>query len=729
MITLQTELKKINGISAKFLTTLKKLGIVTVRELLWHFPSRYEDFSRVVKIAELENGQTATVQGIVQDVSVRRSYRRNMYIIEALIADETGEIKAVWFNQPFIARALRIGSAVNFAGKVTLGDDDLQLSSPTYEVLHSDADIKHTAGLIPVYPETKGLTSKGIRFLVKPLLKVIPSIRDFIPHEVLTHNGLPDLNTAIHTIHFPDSIERAEQAKKRFSFEDIFLLQLNNLKIRYTLAQEQAPPLSIDEAAHSAMIASLPFELTNSQKRSLDEIIENLKQTRPMNRLLQGDVGSGKTVIAALAALLAAKNNKQTAFMAPTEVLARQHYKTLQTIFNNAGVHIGLLTSSEARIFYGDCVEKKKTKKELLSEVEDGTIGILIGTHALIVAGSKKKPVLFRDLALAIVDEQHRFGVEQRAALVRQEKERGEETTIHFLSMSATPIPRTLSLALFGDLDLSTIDELPQGRKEIITKIVAPQDRPKAYDFMRNQVKEGRQIFVIYPRIDAVDREELLAKQKKAHSAGSGQAKLSAHQLLWADAKAVTEGYEKLSKKIFPELRVAMLHGRLKSTEKEQIMRSFAAGEIDILVSTSVVEVGVDIPNATIMMIESVERFGLSQLYQFRGRVGRGKHQSYCFLLTDSKSESVQERLNALLKARNGFELAEQDLALRGPGQFLGDKQTGLPDRAMDALNDLALIRNTRAAAETIISKDPELTKYPRLRAKLNSFNKQVHLE
>lgn len=716
MLKLETELAKISGIGEKFLKRFKKLEINSVRDLLWHFPSRYEDFSKVLKIEDLQINQAATVCAEVKKISMRRSWRKNMVIIEALLADETGGIKAIWFNQPYIARILRVGEQANFAGKITASDDEIYFSSPTYELARGTSETKHTARLIPIYPETKSLTSKGIRFLIKPILTNLEKLTEFIPASVLKKNNLPEINTALKRIHFPAILEDAEQARNRFAFENIFLLQLNNLKARWKLSQEKAPSLKISREELEGLIAKLPFQLTDSQNKSLKEILEDLAAEKPMNRLLQGDVGSGKTVVAAVVAVVAAKNDKQTAIMAPTEVLARQHYKTLTAIFKELPVGIGLLTSGEARSFYGNGLEAKRKKDELLEEIESGKIKIIIGTHSLISSSKNKDQVIFKDLALAIVDEQHRFGVEQRAALVKKEKDKGSETTVHFFSMSATPIPRTLSLSLFGDLDLSIIDELPKGRKPILTKVVDPTNRTKAYKFVREQIQQGRQAFVIYPRIESakeVSEGGIVSKQYR----------------LWNEIKAVKAEYEKLSKQVFPDLRVAMLHGRMKSGEKEKIMSAFSAGEIDILVSTSVVEVGVDVPNASIMLIEGADRFGLAQLYQFRGRVGRGEHQSFVFLFTDSSSDSTKRRLDALLKAKNGFELAEQDLAIRGPGQFLGDKQTGLPDLAMRSLNNMALVKSARESAVEIIKKDPELNNYPNLEEKLSVFQKEIHLE
>ncbi len=707
MLKLDTELAKIRGIGEKFLSRLTKLEIKTVKDLLWHFPFRYEDYSKIYKIAELEPNQSVTVRGAVAKISLRRTWRKKMVIVEALITDETGGIKAIWFNQPYVAQTLRMGQIANFAGTVSLSDGSPYLSNPVYEITRGTNETKHTAGLIPVYPETKRLTSKGLRFLIKPILKNLESLKDFIPAAVLAKTKLPEINIALKTIHFPRTLNQAQLAKKRFAFEDLFLLQLNNLKIKHQLAAITAPALTMSVADLKNNLIGLPFELTASQKTSLEEIFSDLARNQPMNRLLQGDVGSGKTIVVALAAMVVAYNGKQTAFMAPTEVLAKQHYRTLTRFFKT--YPIAILSGSEARACYGEDLETKKTRPQLLKEIERGDIKIIIGTHALIQKGVK-----FADLALAIVDEQHRFGVEQRSALAKQMP--------HFLSMSATPIPRTLSLTLFGDLDLSIINELPQGRIPIITKIVSPASRKRAYDFVRQQIKAGRQAFVICPRIESRTAEERGLDAER-------QSAISLRQAALWDVKAVKEEYERLTKQVFPDLRVAMLHGRLKSKEKDEIMTKFANGEIDVLVSTSVVEVGVDVPNAAIMMIEGADRFGLAQLYQFRGRVGRGEHQSYCLLFTDSESQAVIQRLGALVKAKNGFELAEKDLQIRGPGQFLGDKQTGIPDLAMRALNNMELVKSARQAAEEILKEDAELMHYPLLKQQLEQFQRIIHLE
>ncbi len=734
-IQLKTDLSSIPGVGLKFISKLQKLGIRTVKDLLWHFPFRYEDYSKIVPVGELAVDQSATIQGMINQITTRRTWKKNLYITEAIIVDETGGIKAVWFNQPYVTNILKQGHYYNFAGKVTKSNREIYIASPSYEPIDSvrKGEAKHTAGLIPIYPETRGLTSKGLRFLIKPILKTLEHVEDFLPEEILKANKLPSLHVAIKRMHFPLQAADAVGAKKRFAFENLFLLQMNNLKMKMQIAKEPALKMEIPQSELAQMIQQLPFQLTTSQKTSLEEIAADLAGNKPMNRLLQGDVGSGKTVLAAIAALISAKNNAQTAFMAPTEVLASQHYRTITKTFTNFDGGIALLTANRNELSFGDKNDRKMTKAKLLKEISAGNVKIIIGTHAVI-----QKGVSFANLGLAIVDEQHRFGVNQRAALLKN-KESGimndelrmgngqsskDSNSIihnskfiipHFLSMSATPIPRTLSLTVFGDLDLSTITELPPGRKEIITKIVAPENRKKAEAFIREQIKAGRQAFVICPRIEAgeVKEGEILTEAKKKA----------------LELKSVNVEFERLSKKIFPDLKVSSLHGKMKGKEKDQIMKDFHDKKYDILISTSVIEVGVDVPNATIMMIEGADRFGLSQLYQFRGRVGRGEHQSYCLLFSGSESGTVLKRLESLIDAKNGFELAEKDLQIRGPGQFLGDKQTGLPDVAMDALQDILLVKATRDSAKEILSNDPELANHPALSARFREFQTKIHLE
>ena len=722
MIYLEQPLYEIKGIGPKFLTKLEHFKIKTVRDLLRHFPFRYEDFSEVLKIIDLQVGQEVTVQGVIEDIKPRKSWKRGMFIIEAKISDETGSIKAIWFNQRFLLAVLKKGRLVSLSGKVVAAKNgSLCLSHPTHEFINQaiieseQKETKHTARLVPIYPETRGFTSKAFRYLIKPILDELEPVEESLPKEILDKYKILGIDEALYKIHFPDDIKETRLARERFAFEDLFYLQIMNLKEKLRLAMEKAHAFKIDLDYIKKLLEKIPFELTVSQKKSLWEILKDMEKPRPMNRLLQGDVGSGKTIVAVIAALAVAKpfdgtQGKQAAFMAPTEILTNQHYQTFKFFFSDFNNGIGLITSSGAKVFYGDGLETDVKKPELIKKIQTGEIKIIFGTHSLI-----QKSIKFGDLGFVVIDEQHRFGVRQRARLVSGN---GGEMP-HFLSMSATPIPRTLSLTVFGDLDLSIIDELPKGRKEIITKIVSTENRDKAYAFIRGQVKKGRQVFVICPRIElTIDDMQPATKENKNNLWG-----------MWDDVKNVKDEYEKLSKKVFPDLKVGMLHGKMKAKEKEQIMKDFKDGKTDILVSTSVIEVGVDIPNATIMIIESSERFGLAQLYQFRGRVGRGEHQSFCFLFTELKSQNVLKRLRSLINAKSGFELAEKDLEFRGPGEFLGQLQTGIPDLAMRSLQNPEIVKEAREAAVLIIQKDPNLKNYPQLLKKLKDFQQQIHME
>ncbi len=704
MVSLSTPLSKIQGIQTRFITKLKKLGIETVRDLIFHFPVRYEDFSHVYKIEELTPGSEVTITATVESIKSRNTWKRGLFMVEADLIDETGVIRATWFNQPYIKNVLQPGRSANFAGKVVQSKNtgEMYLSNPTYELVseHSDHETKHTARIVPVYSETRGLTSKGLRFLIQPVLKRLEEIPEIFPADILESDDIPEVNEALQSIHFPETTDEALRARRRFAFEDLFFLQLKNISERMKLAEKNANKINVNIESVKSLIESLPFELTTSQKKSLWEIIQDIERPHPMNRLLQGDVGSGKTVIAGLAAHEVASAGFQSAFMAPTEILARQHYHTFLKLFPGYEHGIALLTASESRISYGNALESITKKPALIKEIASGNVKIIIGTHALI-----QKNVSFKNLAFVIVDEQHRFGVRQRAVL-----EQNEKITPHFLSMSATPIPRTLSLTLFGDLDLSLITELPKNRKPIITRIVMPDERTMTHQFIRDEVKNGRQVFVICPRIEKPEESDNAAWQQ-------------------LQVRSVKEEHEKLSTKIFPDLSVEMLHGKMPAKEKESIMRAFSENKINILIATSVIEVGVDIPNATIMMIEGSERFGLAQLHQFRGRVGRAEHQSYCLLFTDSSSVTTKTRLRSLVEAKNGFELAEKDLKIRGPGEFMGEAQTGMPDLAMKAIQNPDLVKHAREVAQQILETDRTLKKNPLIREHLAEFRKDVHWE
>lgn len=728
MTDLSLSIEKLRNVGSRNLPRLHKLGIKTLKDLLWHLPVRYEDYTEISPIANIEPGQKVSIQGEVVKIDSKRIFPRKLFITNAIVKDDTGAVKVVWFNQPYISNSLAEGTLVSLAGKANLDKHGLYLSSPTYEklsVLYAPVtNLTHTGRLVPVYPETEGVTSKYLRFLIKPIIKVLKT-SDHLPDQILIKHNLPVLEEAIKNIHFPKDNDQAQTAKNRLAFDDLLLFQLKALLERRKLNQLKSIPISFNKDLTSDFISKLPFELTSDQKIAAWEIFKDLEKSYPMNRLLEGDVGSGKTVVALMAAYQAAKAGYQSVFMAPTEVLAQQHFKTITELVTDTDIKIGLLTGSVAK------TNQQNTKKGgLKNEIKNGDIHILIGTHAVI-----QKGVTFAKLALVVIDEQHRFGIQQRAALIKN-----IDIVPHLLSMTATPIPRTLSLTIYGDLDISIIKEKPKNRQKIITKIVSPKERVWAYQFIHDQVNSGRQIFVVCPRIQlTTDNLPTYRPDKRAEQAGKqlttakDQKSKSIKQMMmsemWAEVKAVEEEYRKLSKEVFPNLKVAMLHGKLKPKEKNTIMTEFKDKQYDILVSTSVIEVGVDVPNATIMMIEGAERFGLAQLHQFRGRVGRSEYQSYCLLFTSTPDTLANQRLRALVKCDDGFELAEQDMKIRGPGEFFGVKQSGLPDLAMASLANIDLIKKARAEARLLLTEDPSLKKYPLLRDKLESFQKMIHFE
>jgi len=698
---LETPIQNISRFTPAVVKKLGKLKIKTVGDLLYHFPYRYEDFSEFIPIADVKPGRPATVRGTILNAKNIRIFRRNMILTEVILEDLSGAIKSVWFNQPYLTSQFKPGRLLNLSGKVVLNKGRLCFSNPAYEIVgYGESKTKkeslHTGRLVPVYPETSGLTSRWLRFAIKPLLKFAGRIPDALPGSIKKEYRLPNLSFALSQIHFPLNRANADFAKRRFAFEELFILQIFMARERMKLAKQSAPKISFNENAAKKFVNSLPYQLTDDQRKTAWQIIQDVGADRPMNRLLEGDVGSGKTVVATFAAYLTALSGYQTAFMAPTEILSRQHFEKIRPMLQKSKISVGLLTSSQAQIN-----EEKIPKKDFIKKIENGEIQVVIGTHSLI-----QKNIIFKNLALVIIDEQHRFGVNQRAMLADHHK----ETIPHLLSMTATPIPRTLGLTIWGDLDLSLIKELPKGRKNIITKIVPPNKRAQAYEFIKNEIKKGRQAFVICPLIDESE-------------------KLSKRSPEGRQIKAATKEYERLKTDVFPHLKIGLLHGRLKSKEKEKIMANFLSKDLDILVATSVVEVGIDVSNATVIMIEGSDRFGLASLYQFRGRVGRSEHQSYCFLLTESASGKTNERLKAIESAQSGFDLAERDLEIRGPGDFAGVRQSGLPDLAMASLTDLKLIEETREAAKKLLNEDPSLKKYPALASRLSEFKNRIHLE
>lgn len=695
MITLMTPIENVPKISRTIVPALKRLDIHTISDLLLHLPSRYEDFSAKKLIADVISGETVTVQGTIRTIS-RFSTNMGKIMTQASVGDKSGIIQAVWFNQPYLSRNLASGDVVNLSGKAELRKGGMCLQNPGYEKISSRAlaassSLLHTGKLVPIYPETRGITSRWLRYLISLFFSLREQMVDPLPKDMRAGFDLPELKDAVRYIHSPRNHADVKRALRRFEFEQLLIIQLYSLRERMAMQQTRAIAIPADIVKIKEFVGSLSFSLTDAQRRSLWEIMKDMERPTPMNRLLEGDVGSGKTVVAAAALLLSSSAGKRACMLAPTEILAKQHADTLEKMLAPFGVRVGVYTSSKKRI--------------------PARTSVFVGTHALL-----QKNIRISNLALIIVDEQHRFGVEQRAALIHHHRANGEHP--HFLSMTATPIPRTLALTIYGDLDVSLLDEMPKSRKKIITRVVNPDLRNEAYEFIRKEIRQGRQAFVICPRIEVTDDNATLRAQGKRQQAS----------LLTADVKTVTQEYEKLGTVIFPDLCVSMLHGKMKALEKSRIMQSFKEGMIDILVSTSVIEVGVDIPNASVMMIEGAERFGLAQLHQFRGRVGRGTEQSYCFLFPTEQGLASQ-RLRSLVTATTGFELAEIDLKLRGPGDFLGTKQWGFSPLGMAALTNPVLVREVRFAAANLLACDPNLHKSPLLNEKVSAIAQVMHHE
>ena len=748
MLTLTTDITNITRVGKTTANQLKRLGIETVQALLFYFPFRYDDFSKLTPIDKLQAGMSANIVGKIELIQNKRSPRKRMYITEALVSDEHETIKVIWFNQPFIARNLRVGDRVSLAGKVEDDYSGFVMRSPIYEKISyptpplirggNKREGYHTQGLVPNYHLTANLTQKQIRFLIKQVIGMANKVADWLPTEIKNTLRMLDLAEAITKIHFPKTQNDIEQARKRLAFNELFLIQLQSQLIRRDIKSCVSSSAPFREKEIKKFVDSLPFKLTNAQRKVAWEILQDIAADKPMSRLLEGDVGSGKTVVAVMAMLNAALNKKQAVLMVPTEILANQHFESVSKLLAGFDVRVGLLTRSARRLNTktpasptsqgGQKHKNTKTnisKKQIVEMVKNGEVDIIIGTHALI-----QEDVEFKNLALAIIDEQHRFGVEQRKALAEKSKhnkyptsdipasQRGERHQIsempHLLSMTATPIPRSLALALYGDLDISIIDEMPKNRKKISTFVVPEAKRQDAYKFIRAQINQGRQIFVICPLIDFSDK---------------------------LGVRSVKDEFKKLDEQVFPDLEIGFLHGRMKPKEKERIMQDFLDNKIKILVSTSVVEVGIDVPNATIMMIEGADRFGLAQLHQFRGRVGRSEHKSYCFLFFDRSdfvgrrdseivpSDKILKRLQSLVNCNDGFALAKMDLKFRGPGQVYGTAQKGFPKLKIATLFDYQLMKQARDEAVKLIDKDDSLDSWPELKKKLGELENTAHLE
>jgi ATP-dependent DNA helicase RecG len=691
---LNTKISELGKVGKKVAKLFGSLGVKNVKDLLYYFPFRYEDYRQIVSVAELKEGELVTVCVQVELVANKRSFKSRRMITEALVSDKSGSVRVKWFNQPYIIKNIKTGDVIYLSGKVKSDMLGPQLVSPLYEKYKKETT--HTARLVPIYPLTKSLTQKQVRFLMNEVVGLLDKIEDWLPKNILEFADLTPLANALRGIHFPTDEHELKLSEDRLKFDELFLVQMKAELAKKGKELLRAPTIIFQEEKIKQFVASLPFTLTKSQKVSAWEILQDMNKNSPMNRLVSGDVGSGKTVVAAMAMYNVFLNDFQAVIMAPTEILAFQHYQSLVKLYKGLSITVALLTGNQMQI--NNQVESEKiNKKVFLEQIKNGAINIIVGTHALL-----SDNVSFKKLGLVVVDEQHRFGVEQRKLI----KTKG--TGAHFLSMTATPIPRSLALMIYGDLDVSIINELPPGRKTIITKLVEPIKRDKAYQFIREQVKQGRQVFVICPLIESADLE--------------GQTLMFGA----TDKKSVLSEYEKLSKQTFPDLRVGFLHGKLKPKEKDEVMGKFKNGEIDLLVSTSVVEVGVDIPNASVMMIEGAESFGLAQLHQFRGRVGRSVHQSYCLLFTSSDSVKSMERLKFFEQHNDGFQLAEKDLEVRGPGEVYGTEQSGEIGLRLAKLTDRELIKKAREGAKIAMEN---IKDNPKLLARVKDWKKETHLE
>jgi len=663
---LDSPVTTLHGIGPKRAERFARLGIRTIRDMLTFLPRRYDDYSELKPINRLEYGEEVTIIAKVREAHMRRTHSGGS-IFKAVLTDGTGSIEVTWFNQPYLANKIKRGHQIVISGEVDEYLGRLCFTSPEWEPLREE--LLHTNRIVPIYPLTEGISGKWLRRLMKRTVTYwARRLPDYLPTSVQQAEGLLDLETAILQAHFPSNQELLHRARQRLAFDELFVLQLALLRYRHDWRSEPGQPILAQDGVLEAFVEGLPYDLTASQRRSLQQVVDDLGSSKPMTRLLQGDVGSGKTVVAAAAMALTGAAGAQSALMAPTEILAEQHYQTIRRLLDrtlDGNVNVGLLTGRVTG----------QEREEIYEGLADGSVDIVVGTHALIQEG-----VTFDQLALAVVDEQHRFGVRQRAAL----RQKGYNP--HLLVMTATPIPRSLQLTVWGHLDVSIIDEMPPGREPVRTRLILPTERERAYGFVRSQVEKGRQAFIICPLVEESDNVE---------------------------AKAAVQEYERLQERIFPDLELGLLHGRMTGEEKEATMALFARGKLDILVATSVIEVGIDVPNATVMLIEGADRFGLAQLHQFRGRVGRGEHVSYCLLVSDSSSERARERLEAVEATNDGFELASKDLEMRGPGEFLGTRQSGLSEAflAMDvtAIADLRLVEQAREAARRFFKTDLEL--------------------
>lgn len=680
-MTLHDSIIDLKGVGKQTAEKLARLKIHTVRDLIYFLPRRYEDFASVVAISHIKPGQI-TVKAKAEDVTTRR-VRRSLHITEAVLADSSGKIRAVWFNQPYRAAQLKEAKEFIFTGTYDFQRNRYVLQNPSAEQVHaSDEALGAQGKIIPIYPETKGLKSHTIRQLMAVVLPLIGTLPEILPSEVVKTQKLMSHAESLQELHVPQSHELLESARERFAFDELFVLLLASYLNKKENEALPAWNIPFDQVAAKEFVSKLPFTLTDAQRKAAWEIVQNFETGTPMNRMLQGDVGSGKTVVAAMAAYLAHKADYQTALMAPTEILATQHALTLESLLKPFDVSVALLIGAT----------KPKARAQLYAKLADGSAHVIIGTHALI-----QEAVEFQRLGFVIIDEQHRFGVRQRAELLIKSSKMP-----HLLAMSATPIPRSLALTVYGELDISILDERPKGRKPILTEICSPNSRAQLYEKVDAQVALGRQVYVICPLVDESDMN--------------------------AELKSVEVEYKRLQNSVFKHRILGKLHGQMKSDEKELVMREFAAGKIDILVSTTVVEVGVDVPNATVMIIEGADRFGLAQLHQLRGRVGRSELQSYCYLIP-STSAKPSRRLREMERSGDGFYLAEKDLELRGPGEIYGHTQHGQLNLQIASLADTRLVKRAQEAARQCIENNVDLLQYEEINKSVSRYRRLTSLQ
>ncbi len=708
-------------ISAEQKKALSHLSLETIRDILYYFPTRYSNISEIKLIRDARAGELVTLYGTISGLKTKKAFKSKMPMGEATLTDTSGSIKILWFNQAYMARMVYEGDTVELSGKVADGKHGIYLTNPELKeknVLPIDTHgslFGEDAGEVfgfPVYRETRGITSKFIYHTIQKIFKsgIVQDIPDYIPESILKKYNLPKLSTALIWIHAPQKEDHATSARKRFAFEEVFFVQLARKIDRENYEKNKSYAINYDKNDIEDFVERFPFKHTQAQTRAIETALSDMQGDHPMARLLEGDVGSGKTAVAATLSYATIKTrpdgksfgNLQVAYMAPTEILATQHFENFIQYFKHTGISVGLITGSGCRKFPTKVASAREpwtniSRSQLLKWVANGEIPILIGTHALI-----QKSVVFKHLALAIIDEQHRFGTMQRKKLVTK-----EGFAPHLLSMTATPIPRTLALTIYGDLDLSLLDEMPAGRKPIITEIVLPAKRDDMYEKIHAELLMGRQAYIICPRIDEPDPKKELALQ----------------------AKSVTAEAKRLKEKVFKQYRIGILHSKMTPAKKDEIMEAFSKHEIDILCATSVVEVGVNVPNATVIVIEGAERFGLAQLHQLRGRVIRGTHQAYCYLMPASTGDTALKRLKALKEARNGFELAELDLSLRGAGELSGVKQWGITDLGMEAIKNIKMVELARTEAIALIENDPTLAQHSKIKEIVESKSGLLHFE